>query len=218
MSKVDEMIDYFHTELKTSKVAKDYLKSRKINKDTVLKFKLGYCPHTPKYVYIERFRDRLMFPIWNQQGLAVGWIGRTLVDDRKKYVNVRESALFKKNRLLYGYNFAKEHIITTGKVILVEGQMDVVTLFQEGILNVVASSGTSSFKNAGACLLGRYDPHVYIVFDEDDAGRKARVAAEKSLDTIGITNTTIVKLPEKEDPASYIFKYGKQKFLGLLNV
>ena len=212
---VEDVIDYYHVELKNSEFVKEYLRSRDITKDTIIKFKLGYAPAEPKYA--PRFRDRLIFPIWDQQGYAVGWTGRTLVNAPAKYLNTRESQVFKKSKLLYAYNFAKETIFMTQAVILVEGQMDAITLYQFGFKNTVASSGTSSFRTAAAVLLARYAKRVYVVFDADDAGKKAARAAHVHLTEAGVTDIITVNLPEGEDPASYILKYGKQSFLGLLH-
>lgn len=215
MSKVSEVVDYYHLQLGASEEAQQYLKSRGITTDTIAKFQLGYCPAETEFV--PRFRNRIIFPIWDQQGVLVGWTGRTLVGDPAKYVNVKESAVFKKSRLLYAYNFAKPYIIKRGTVVLVEGQMDVLMLHQEGILNTVASSGTASFKSAAANLLVRYDPRVYIVFDGDTAGIKAATSAEVHLKNAGVKEVITVLLPEGEDPASFVLKHGRQEFLWLLN-
>lgn len=212
---VGEVLNYYHEILKESSMAKEYLRSRGLTKDTVVKFKIGYAPHEPKYA--PRFHDRIIFPIWDQQGYSVGWTGRTLINAPAKYLNTRESSIFKKSRLLYAYNLAKESIFKTKAAILTEGQMDVITLHQYGITNVVASSGTSSFRATTAALLARYAQRVYIIFDGDDAGIKASRAARVHLEEAGVSNIVTVHLPEGEDPASYILKYGKSKFLGVLN-
>lgn len=218
---VDTIINYYHDELKNSQVAKDYLKSRGVLKESVIKFKLGYCPPVSKYGDKDKFTNRIIFPIWDSRGVAVGWTGRTLLKGDRKYNptyrNVRESADFKKKRILYAFNFAKEEIFNTETAILVEGQMDVVMLHQHGFLNTVATSGTSMFKLPAASLLARYGQKVYIVFDGDDSGRKATTAAEVLLKQVGVSEVFTVELPDKEDPASFILKYGKFKFEELLN-
>jgi len=214
MSKVDIVVDYFHAEFKKSETAKLYAKARGISKESVIKFKIGYAPVDTKYA--PRFRNRLIFPIWNTQGILVGWTGRTLVNDDAKYINVKESAVFKKNRLLYAYNFASPSIFKTGAVILCEGQMDVLILHQFGITNAVATSGTS-FKIPAACLLTRYAKRVYLVFDGDQPGRDASLAAAKYLGDIGGIDIVDVVLPEGEDPASILVQYGRRYFLELLH-
>jgi len=217
---VRDVVSYYHEQLKLSDTAKDYLHSRGLTDKTIDHFHIGYAPHEPKYA--PRFRDRVIFPIYDQQGYPVGWTGRTLVGSHAKYLNTRDSIIFKKNRLLYAYNCAKETIFKTQEAILTEGQMDVVTLHQEGFTNAVATSGTSAFRRKGevapiALLLGRYARKVYIVYDEDDAGIAARRAAIVHLTKAGIPNIVIVTLPAKEDPASYILKYGAVKFTEVLH-
>lgn len=214
MNNLAKVLDYFRIELEKSNIARQYLKSRGIEAETIYKFQLGYCPGDPKFV--PRFRDRIIFPIWDQHSELVGWTGRTLVNAPAKYVNVKESVLYKKSRLLYAYNFAKASIIDTGEVILVEGQMDALILHQVGFTNTVATSGTASFKLAAASLVARYDPKVFIVFDGDSAGIKAAVSAEVHLKSVGVTNVVNVQLPEGEDPASFVLKKGRHAFLKLL--
>ena len=216
MSDIVTITNYFHNEFKHSDVAKSYVKSRGISKDIAIQFKIGYAPPEPKYA--KRFNNRIIFPIWDQQGTEVGWTGRTLVRASAKYVNVKESALFKKSRLLYGYNFAIESMYKTKAAILCEGQTDIVTMCQFGITNAVASSGVTSFKTAAACLLSRYATRIYIVFDADEAGEIASLAAEKYLREVGVTDIIPVTLPKNEDPASILTKYGKNYYLGLLDV
>ena len=209
-----ELINYYHKELKYSTVAKDYLKSRGIIKESIIRFKIGYCPHNPTKGHI-KYQDRIIFPYWNTQDEIVGWIGRTLVDGPKKYLNTPESAIFKKSKLLYGYNFAKKAIFKTKTAVLVEGQMDIILLQQAGIFNTVAAS-TAGIKETGANLLSRFAKRVYIAFDGDEAGYKGAIASQLELVKSGMPDVIIVKMPDKEDPASFIQQYGKDGFLRLL--
>jgi len=217
IKKINRAINYFHNELKNSSIAKDYLKSRGVSKESVKKYMLGYAPPTPKIC--KRFHDRITFPIWFPFGAAAGWTSRTLIDAPAKYLNVKESAEFQKSRLLYLYNFAKKAIIKTGVAILVEGQMDALILRQYGILNTVASSGVS-FKPAAARILSRYAKKVYVIFDADNAGNSAQVKARKYLEEIYSGDlkiqVVIVNLPEGEDPASFMIKFGKEKFISYI--
>jgi len=215
MNELEIAVDYFHDEFKKSDGAKQYAKSRGLTKEIITKFKIGYAPPNPKYA--PRFRNRLIFPIWEQRGNLVGWTGRTLVNAPAKYVNVKESLTFKKSRLLYAYNFARDSIYENQAAVLCEGQMDAIMLHQYGITNAVASGGTSSFRVTTACLLSRYARRVYIVFDGDQAGRDAALAAEKHLTDAGVLDIIHVPLPDKEDPASILLNQGKEHFLGLLN-
>ena len=218
IDKIQQAIDYYHGELKASGKVKDYVKSRGITKESVVKYRLGYAPTYP--VIGRRFHNRLIFPIHFPFGDPVGWTSRTLIDAPAKYVNVKESAEFQKGRLLYLYHLAKSAIMKTGTAVLVEGQMDAIILQQFGILNTVASSGTA-FKPAAARILSRYAKKVYIVFDADDAGNKARVAAQKYLEEVYVDDDlsmriVVVDLPEGEDPASFVLSYGKDSFISLL--
>ena len=117
------------------------------------------------------------------------------------------------------YHLAKKAIIKTGVAILVEGQMDALILRQFGLFNTVASSGVA-FKPAAARILSRYAQKVYVVFDADDAGKKAQLKAQKYLEEIypeGLKIQVVVaELPEGEDPASFVLKYGKDTFISLL--
>lgn len=215
--KIQKAIDYFYKELKKTDSVKDYVKSRGISKDSIIKYKLGYAPPHPAIG--NRFHDRLIFPIYFPFGELAGWTSRTLINAPAKYVNVKESAEFQKGRLLYMYNYAKNAIIKTGAAVLVEGQMDAIILQQFGIFNTVASSGVA-FKPAAARILSRYAQKVYVVFDADDAGKKAQVKVQKFLEEIYTGDDRIqvvaVNLPDGEDPASYMLKYGKDSFISLL--
>jgi len=212
LNKIQQAIDYFHEELKKNVDVKDYLKSRGILKESVIKYHLGYVPSNPTIG--KRFHDRLIFPIYDQYGTPVGWTARTLINASAKYVNVKESAEFQKGRFLYPYHFAKKAIFKKEVAILVEGQMDAIILRQFGLLNTVAASGTA-FKPAAARLLARYAKKVYVVLDADDAGSRAQLKAQKYLEEVGV-EVILVDLPESEDPASFILKYGKEEFIQLI--
>jgi len=212
---LNKVVTYYQSELQQSNFAKDYLKSRNITDETIFKFQIGYAPNNPKYS--PRFRNRIIFPIWNASGILVGWTGRTLNNSPAKYLNTRESALFKKKQLLYLYHFAKKQIFNTQEVILVEGQMDAITLYQAGITNVVATSGTTSFSELSALLLGRYANRVYIIFDTDEAGIKAELAVKVFLESVGIPEIISISLPSDHDPDTYLNKHSTQEFIGLLH-
>jgi len=206
-------INYYHDELKKSQVVKDYLKSRGITKETTIKFHLGYAPSQCNIG--QRFHDRLIIPIYDPCGEPVGWTARTLINAPAKYINVKESSKYQKGRLLFGYHLAKKAICKTGQAILVEGQFDAIRLHQEGLPNVVASSGTTSFKPAGARLLSRYASIVYIVFDGDEAGQKASLRAQVRLEELGVKVINIT-LSEGTDPDTFVLNNGREAFLNLL--
>lgn len=167
--------------------------------------------------YYDRFRGRLIFPIFNEAGKVVGFGGRSLYEEDKqaKYINSPESKIYLKRKILYGLNFAIDSIRTQDFVILVEGYMDFFSLFQGGITNVVATSGTSLTREQ-VLLLSRYTKNIVVVYDSDVAGIKA---AKRSIDLIleHDLNLDIVSLPESEDPDSIIRKEGIDGFLKYLS-
>lgn len=211
--RVQHAISYFHAELKNARNAKEYLKSRGILKESVIKFYLGYAPAACRIA--PRFHDRIIFPIWDPYGVPVGWTGRTLIGAPAKYLNVKESPVYQKGRILYPYHIAKSAIASARWAILVEGQMDAIILHQYGFPNTVATSGTT-LKSAAANLLTRYADSVYIIFDADTAGDRARVKAAKALKEAGV-NVYIVSLPTGQDPAEFIQCSGKNVFRQILN-
>lgn len=210
---VTAVIDYCHGMLKASPEVKAYLKVRNISKETIIEFKLGFVPvNSP--ISLQRFRERLVFPISDAYGRSVGWTARTISNLEPKYLNTQDSPIFKKGRLLYNYDKAKQVIQNKGWVVLVEGQFDALRLYQEGIKNVVASSSTA-FKPAMARILSRYASRVYIAYDGDHAGIAATEKVASMLLNVGI-QPFCVRLPEKEDPDSFVLKFGIQEFQKLM--
>ena len=209
-----------------------YFKERDFKDEIIKKFQLGYCldkwdvftQHalTNGYKltnlvktgltiqgddkYYDRFHGRVMFPIHNISGRVIGFGGRILKKDDKKakYVNSPESDIYSKSEVLYGLHFAKNAIITKDNCYLVEGYTDVISFFQAGIENVVASSGTSL--TAGQIkLIRRYTRNITILYDGDSAGIKA---AFRGIDMVleeGM-NVKIVLFPDGEDPDSFARK------------
>ncbi|MCP3930060.1 MAG: DNA primase [Bacteroidetes bacterium] len=158
------------------------------------------------------FRDRVIFPIHSLSGKVVAFAGRMLATNVKapKYINSPETDIYVKNKILYGAYFAKKAIRQKDACILVEGYTDVISLFQAGIENVVASSGTS-LTVGQIRLIKRYTPNITILYDGDPAGIKA---ALRGLDLIleQDMNVKIVLLPEEEDPDSYLKQVGVTAF------
>ncbi|MAC94232.1 MAG: DNA primase [Flavobacteriales bacterium] len=206
-----------------------YFKERGFREETIEKFKLGYSPDEweaftkaaldkgYKLDYLEktgltivkgekhfdRFKGRVMFPIQNISGRVIGFGGRTLSADKKtaKYLNSPESEIYHKSRVLYGLNLAKKTIIEKDLCYLVEGYTDVISFHQNGVENVVASSGTS-LTTEQIRLIKRYTPNITILFDGDTAGIKA---AFRGIDMIleeGM-NVKVLAFPEGEDPDSF---------------
>lgn len=215
-----------------------YFKDRGLSLPTIQKFELGYSLESwdgltakalaqgftleflestgltivkedKKY---DRFRARVMFPIHNLSGRVVGFGGRTLKSNDKtpKYVNSPESEIYHKSDVLYGLYQAKQAIRSQDLCYLVEGYLDVLSLSQGGIDNVVASSGTS-LTEGQIKLIGRYTKNITVLYDGDPAGIKASL---RGIDLIleGGLNVMVVLFPDKEDPDSYIRKVGDTAF------
>ncbi len=160
----------------------------------------------------DRFRGRLMFPICNDVGEVIAFSGRLLQNDKEaaKYLNSPETPLFRKGKVLFGLHKTKRPLIEANCAIVCEGQIDLITLFEAGITNVVAPQGTAFTENQ-ARVLKRYVNEVILCFDADAAGQKA---AERSLDAL-LQNDLIVRvaeMPPGEDPDSLIRKKGKEEF------
>jgi len=215
------------------KIGQAYLKSRGISESTWVAFRLGFASlekdifsreainkgykeeylissglslKTPDGKLIDRFRDRIMFPIHSVTGRTLGFGGRALKTDHQeaKYINSPETKVYSKSKILFGLDLAKNHIQRADKCYLVEGYTDVLALFQSGILNVVASLGTS-LTEEHVRLVKRYTNNLTFIFDGDEAGIKASLrgidlALKEEL------NIKIIALPEGEDPDSFVKK------------
>ena len=224
--------------------AKEYLNERGLKDDTITKFGLGYSPRDKDALFREfendfnpedlqnaglvlilgageirdRFRGRLMFPIFKETGKVVGFGGRRMYDeatDEAKYVNSPETKIYNKSKTLYGLNFVKGPIKQKGFAILVEGYMDLISLYQNGIENVVASSGTS-LTQLHTKILHRYTKEVVVVYDADLAGQNASRRAIEILIENDIS-VSILELPFGDDPDTYIKKHGLDGFEHLLS-
>lgn len=164
----------------------------------------------------DTFRGRAMFPIFNTTGRVIGFGARKLYDDDPlgKYINSQESAVYHKSRVLYGLSQAKDAIRERDFVILVEGYADLVSVFQSGTKNIVASSGTA-LTSEQIQLISRYTKNITLVYDADSAGAQAMT---RGVDLIleGGLDVRIVQLPENEDPDSFIRTRGGEAFEVLL--
>ena len=229
---------YYREQLKGSPRAIEYLKRRGLSGQIAAHFGIGYAPdgwHNLQAVFpdyndktlkevglviendagkrYDRFRDRIMFPIINQRGFVVGFGGRVIDAGEPKYLNSPETPLFEKGRELYGLPQARQAIRDAGRVLVVEGYMDVVALAQHGVGYAVATLGTATTPVHVQKLLRQTDEIVFS-FDGDAAGRKAAWhALELSLPAT-LDNKTIrfLFLPEGEDPDSYVRAQGKAAF------
>ena len=160
----------------------------------------------------DRFRGRVMFPICNDVGEVIAFSGRVLASDVEtaKYLNSPETPLFRKGHVLFGLHKSKRALIDASSAIVCEGQLDLITLFEAGIMNVVAPQGTA-FTEQQARILKRFVEEVVLCFDADVAGQKA---AERSLEAL-LQNDLIVRIaemPAGEDPDSIVRRRGKEEF------
>ena len=165
--------------------------------------------------YYDRFRHRVMFPIINIRGNIVGFSGRAMPGEDKmggKYVNTADTPVYKKSENLFAMNFAKNNCAE--RIVLVEGNMDVIALHQAGITNAVAALGTS-FTAEQVNLISRYTKEIVIIMDADAAGQKAVKRAFETLKNSGL-NVKVVSVPEGKDPDEFIKKHGADKFKYLL--
>ena len=157
------------------------------------------------------YRNRIMFPLWDLSGRIVGYSGRIFNgEDTSKYINTKETEIFKKSELLYNYHRAKEHARTSQTVIVMEGFMDVIRAHSIGINNVVATMGTAMSRYQ-ANSIKRIAKKVILCFDGDEAGQKATYLCGNELMNVGII-PSVIRLEENLDPDEYIKKYGETAF------
>lgn len=163
----------------------------------------------------DKFRNRVMFPIFDYRGNVIGFGGRVLDDSEPKYLNSPDTLIFNKRFNLYGLNFSRKEIIDK-TIILVEGYMDLISLYQYGIKNVVATLGTALTDQQGM-LIKRYADSAIISYDSDDAGIKATLRAIDILTKLDI-NVKILNLKDCKDPDEFIRKYGIDEFKKAINL
>ena len=175
--------------------------------------KLGLAAEGRRGLY-DKFRNRVMFPIFNTQGKVIGFGGRALGDAKPKYLNSPESEIFLKKNNLYALNFTKKDIADAGFAILVEGYMDAISLYQNGVRNVAASLGTALTDNQ-AKLIGRYSKNIVLSYDSDDAGIKAALRGVGVMRNAG-HSVKVLSVTDGKDPDEFIKARGKEAFLGLV--
>ena len=240
----DMAADYFHTTLvkgADGRPGRDYFSRRHISQETVSAFRLGYAVKkwdgftnylrsknisldigekagllVPKKDgdYYDRFRGRIIFPIFDLNHKVIGFGGRILDDSLPKYINTPETPLYHKGDSLYGLDSAFRDIREKVLAIIVEGYMDMLVLRQHGISNAVATLGTALTNNQIRRLKG-YTKEVAVLFDSDDAGREAALKSFPLFLNGGISAKVLV-LPQGEDPDSFVNRYGSDEFKELL--
>ncbi len=225
------------------KRALDYLKKRNISESVIQELKVGYALNSwnsllsffqqknvssldleraglvlkreRKEGYYDRFRGRIIFPIFNLSGKVVAFGGRDIIGAEPKYLNSPDTPLYSKGRILYGLNLSKEHIKEKKEAILVEGYTDFIALYQSGIKNVVATCGTS-LTGEQIVLMLRFAPKIILSYDADDAGKAASLRAISLCFENG-AQVRVLALPQGFDPDSCLQKFGVEKFLLLIN-
>ena len=220
------------------KRAREYLEKRDMKNGTISAFKLGFAsddwdglllylkkkgsseelieksgliiPRTDRSGYYDRFRNRLIFPIFDQRDKVIAFGGRVLDDSLPKYMNSPETVIYNKSRTLFGLNFAKRHISEKDAAIIVEGYTDLIIPHQNGVKNIIASCGTA-LTPEHIRLLKRYSRNVVMVYDPDKAGEMATL---RGLDLLLAEDMHIgiVQLPKGFDPDSFVRKHGIEAF------
>lgn len=218
--------------------AREYLKNRSIDDETVKEFEIGYSLKarddltkllTMKGHSIDLlnkiglcsedhdiYNSRLMFPLHDLNGKVIGFSGRIITSAKQnKYLNTKETELFKKGKLLYHYHIAKEEARVKKSVIIMEGFMDIIRASTVGIKNTVATMGTALTKDH-IKEIKRLSNNIILCFDGDDPGVKATLASGELFKSEGI-EVKVITLPGEDDPDTYILKNGKEAFLALIN-
>lgn len=217
--------------------AREYLKQRGLSRETIQNFLIGFAPANRQFLteflqrrgfdlaemveagliieddkgnYYDRFSNRVQFPIEDIRGSVVAFSGRILGNGKPKYINSPESPIFHKSSMLFNLSKAKRQIRKSGQLILIEGQVDAITLYQAGIENVVATQGTA-FTEDMARLIRRYASQVTICYDGDEAGQQSSGRAADMLLAAGV-DVRIAILPEALDPDAYVQKYGVESY------
>jgi DNA primase len=244
MLKINQMaVDFYYSQTRGHRQAIDYFLGRGLSREIIKEFRLGYAPPgwseflsftnsqgvpqsslvqcglaiaKPDNKAYDRFRDRIMFPIYDTSKRPIGFGGRGLTPDAQpKYLNSPETFLYQKNKTLYGLHASQYHIKQNKSAIIVEGYMDFLSLYQAGIKNAIATSGTA-LTDGQARIIQRFTNKIYLVFDGDSAGINA---AQRAIFVLAPYNfdMRVLILPDEEDPDSYIKKHGQSGFLALLN-
>ncbi len=241
----NESLKYFKNLLFDSdegKKAFDYLKKRGINENIIDEFEIGYSLNNwdgllnhlrkkdlnikiayelgllklnNKGKYYDTFRGRIIFPIFSETGKVMAFGGRTIINDEPKYLNSSDNPIYKKGFNLYGFNITKESIREKNACILVEGYMDMISLYQAGVKNVVASLGTALTENQ-IHLIKRFSDEICLFYDSDDAGIEASIRAIERILQTGTIPYIIINNKTK-DPDDFVKKYGLKELINIIN-
>lgn len=242
--KVNEFTaNFYHENLykPSAKEAQEYIKRRKMTNEILKSFQIGFSGkfdelykalkahgfNDPEILesglvnrnengtYIDRYRNRLMFPICDARGRVIAFGGRVLDDSKPKYINSPENIVYSKGRNLFGLNVAKKSQEIKKRILIVEGYMDVISLHQRGINNVVAPLGTALTQQQG-WLLRKNSEQIVLSFDSDEAGLQAKLRALDILQNMGC-DIRVLQMEGAKDPDEYIVKYGNARFQNLID-
>ncbi|HAE87668.1 TPA: DNA primase [Candidatus Marinimicrobia bacterium] len=239
-------IDVYKNTLKSpeGKAAREYLIKRGLDEHTLSTFEIGFAPdawdtllktalkkkfdenllilsglvtESERKKRYDRFRNRIMFPVFDTRGNPVGFGGRVLTGDDQgaKYLNSPETPVYHKSRILYGLHKSRDAIRKADTVLIVEGYMDLLQLWQNGFTHIIAASGTA-FTSDHARIIKRFASKAVLCYDGDEAGQKAAVKTGLILAPQGIS-CRVLRLPEKEDPDSFIRQAGPEAFQMKIN-
>jgi len=232
-----------HIKTPAGKKGLDYITGRGISKKSIVDFKVGYAPDSWDFLlksliktgrdrevaetlgliklsqkransYYDMFRNRIMFPIFDNTGHVIAFGGRTISGDTVKYLNSPETPLFKKRNVLYGFSRARDSIKELNRAIIVEGYLDVIGCHQAGIENVVAPLGTAVTADQ-IKMLGHLCTEIIFLFDADSAGLKAAVRSLDLSEDVNV-NIKIGMLPE-DDPFDYVTRKGPREFMAVVD-
>lgn len=234
---------FYHTMLMRGKDGRgrEYCKQRELGGDVCRRYRLGYAPgrgslvqylgskgFTPREMVdanvayrrseggglVDRFYERVMFPIFDEQGKCIAFGGRIMGTGEPKYLNTSETPLFHKKRNLYGFNWAKEHIVARGEAVVVEGYTDCIACWEAGLGNVVATLGTALTEHHVKTLT-RFASRIVYLFDGDAAGQKA---AERAIQFVERDSVDLrcVTLPDDLDPNDFVHRFGGEALENLL--
>ena len=239
---------FFYHNIEKSRQAIEYIKKRKLANDTIRRFGLGFAlddnglskylkekgfpeedilatglvGKTDRGFLYDKFKNRLMFPIFDVRGRVVAFGGRALASHEvlkeqhiPKYVNSPENLIYTKGRHLYGLNLAKKNTEKIKRILVVEGYMDVISPHQVGITNVVASLGTALTEAQGK-LLRQYAEEVILSYDSDAAGQKAIMRGIEVMQSLNVM-VKVLQMDGAKDPDEFILKYGAERFEKLMN-
>ena len=233
--------EFYHKRLyePSSKIAQEYVKKRQLNNETLKSFKIGFSGKFDELYqalhkegfkdeeilesglvnknengkYIDRYRNRLVIPIFDERNRVIAFGGRVLDDSKPKYINSPENIVYSKGRHLFGLNVAKKS--DTKRLLIVEGYMDAISLHQRGITNVVAALGTALTTQQG-WLLRKNAEQVILGFDSDGAGQTAVMRAMEVMQNMGC-DMRVLQMSGAKDPDEYVLKYGSVRFQKLLD-